>query len=769
MNYNPSDRVKRLRDRVLTNPPERFQKGWHLYYYLQAFMNEDNRKLPFTLRHAKAYANVVKNMPCEIYRDDILAGEHFDACEIFAAEWSCEDINAWMDENCGFLPESMKEEIRGWMKENPMRFKFDLSQMGSYYEAFPDVKKAVDNGVISIWGTSFNHSIRGYDRILKLGFKGIKAEVQASLDNLDPKEAEYFDKRLTLTSWLEVCDACMTLGKRYAQYLYNLAEKENDATIRNNYLEMAKLCERVPAEPATNYKEAVQALWFGHMMTIWEDGSNANGIGRIDQLLYPFYKADKEKGLIDEFEAKEFLSALWIKLYLDYDVQQTLVGGQTDDGKDGANDISYFAFDVTEALGFIRCLSARLHKNITDKFLSRCVDLFTMGGGIPFFYNDEALIPALVREGIPYEDAIKYAVIGCVEITLPGMAFPHAVSNWVNHSKIIELAINNGKDMITGEQLGPDCGNLRDFKSMADIKAAFDKEFEYFENMACGGSNYIEQTDRERHRLPYLSLLTEGCIEKATDILKGGAKYNWHETSAVAIPNAGDAFYALERLLFTDKVVDADTLLKALKADFKGYEDLYDYIVNKIEKYGNDCEGPDAWVTKICEDYCLKMDKHSTICGGKFFTQLFSFTIMLEYGKKTAASVGGRHAGTPLAYSLSPGQGRDIDSITATIKSLAKIKHELCAASTSVILELDPSLVSEQGKDSVVALLRSAIDMGVGQLQFNVVSKEKLIEAKKDPTKYPSLAVRVSGFSQKFCLLEPDMQDHIIARTKHKR
>ena len=767
MNYNPSDRVKRLRDRVITNPPERFQRGWWMYYYYTSFCSEENSNLTLTLRHAKAYANVIENMPCEIYKDDILAGEHFDNCDIFSGEWDPKDIERWLNEDCTFLPQDKKDELIQIMNTKPVAYRFDLPNMIDMYSTYPEIKKASDNGVISIWGTSFNHSIRGYDKVLRLGFTGIKKEVEESLANLDPFEGDYLVKKNNLISWIEILNACMNLGKRHAKYLYSLAEKETDETIKNNYLEMAKVCEKVPCEPASNFKEAVQSLWFAHMITVWEDGTNANGIGRIDQILYPYYKKDIEAGTLNDFMACEYLSAFWIKLYLDYDVQQTLVGGQLADGSNAENEVSFLCFDVTEALGFIRCLSARLHKNISDKFLARCVDLFTLGGGIPFFYNDEALIPALVREGISLEDARGYAVIGCVEITLPGKAFPHAVSNWVNHSKILELAINNGKDMLTGEQLGPDCGNLTDFNSMDDIKAAFDKEFEYFENMACAGSNYAEYCETARHRLPYLSMLTDDCISKGKDVLCGGAKYNWHETSAVAIPNCGDAFYALERLLFEDKVVDQKTLLEALKCDFKGYEDLYDYIVNKIEKYGNDCDGPDKWVSKICEEYCLKMGRHKTYSGGKFFTQLFSFTIMLEYGQKTAASVDGRHAGTPLAYSLSPGQGRDIDSITATIKSLAKIKHELCAASTSVILEIDPSLVSRQGKSSVVALLRSSINMGVGQLQFNVVSKEKLIDAKAHPEKYPALAVRVSGFSQKFCLLEPKMQDHIIARTKH--
>jgi len=764
MNYTPSKQITKLRDRAITNPPELRRKGYHLYNYFTSFCSAENRNLPYTVRHAKAYANVIRTMPLFVYKDDILAGEHFDTCEVFIPNsMPVKDAVEYIETST--LPIDLKIEARKIIESEPEHFKCLKPSVWT----MPDVAKAVESGTVSIWGVSHNHSIRGYEKVINLGFNGIKAEVEKSLNNLDPFDVEFYVKRQTLESWMEVCDACIDFGKRYADYLLELASKTDNKEEKANYLAMAKMCEVVPANPATTFKEAVQSLWFAHIFTIWEDGSNANGIGRLDQFLYPLYKKDIESSVMTDDDAREILAAFWIKLYFDYDVQQTMVGGQHADGTDATNDLSYLCFDVTEALGFIRCMSARIHKNSTDKFLSRCVDLFALGGGIPFFFNDEALIPALTSKGVSIEDARGYAAIGCVEITIPGKAYPHAVSNWINLSKVLELTINNGYDMITGEKIGIDVGNLADFKSIKEIKAAYDKEFEYFVNMVTAGSNLMEAADRDFERLPYLSLLTDDCISKAHDITNGGARYNYHSSAAVAIPNVGDAFTALDHLLFKDKVIDAKTLLTALKNDFSGNEELYDYIVNKIDKYGNDLDEPDMWVSQIAKEYCEKLGEHKTISGGSFFCHLFSFTLMIEYGKKTAASADGRRSGAPLAYSVSPGQGRDIDSITATIKSLSKIDHKLVAASSSAILEIDPSLIEDQGKESLVALLRTSINLGVGQLQFNAVSAEKLVEAKNNPDRYPHLAVRVSGFSQKFCLLDNDMQDHIIHRTKHKK
>ncbi|HOM72174.1 MAG TPA: pyruvate formate lyase family protein, partial [Armatimonadota bacterium] len=532
---------------------------------------------------------------------------------------------------------------------------------------------------------------------------------------------------------------------------------------------IADICERVPAQPARTFREAVQSLWFAHILTIWEDGINANGIGRIDQFLWPYLEKDLAEGIISMNEAAEVLASLWIKLYRPYDVQQMMIGGQKQDGSDATNPLSYLVLDVTEGLGFIRCLSARLHKKTPRDFISRCVDLVAKGGGIPFFFNDEALIPALVSRGIPLEDARGYAAIGCIEITIPGKANPHAVSHWINLPKCLELAINDGCDILDGAQVGPKTSTLADFNSVDDVLAAYTKQLEYFTELAVYGSNAFSMAHRSQFRLPYLSLLTDDCVTRGLDIIEGGARYDYHSSAAMGIPNVADSLAALHSAVFTDKIISPEDMLATLRDNFKDKEDLRLFLKNRIPKYGNDEPLPDGFAAEIARQYCDLLATHKTLGGGTFFCHLFTFTLMLSCGKLVGASPEGRLAGDPLAYSVSPVQGRDRKGLTAAIKSLAKIPHHLAAASSSAILEADPTLLEEPSREAFVDLMITAIDLGVGQLQFNVVNAETLKAAQNDPEAYQNLCVRVSGFSQQFCLLDREMQDHIIARTKHTR
>ncbi len=279
------------------------------------------------------------------------------------------------------------------------------------------------------------------------GFSGIRDDINHALKELKVTDPDASVKKANLLAWLHICDAGISLGRRYAEYALSMANASHNLDEKKEWELKAEICSRVPAYPARTFREALQSLWFAHMITVWEDYTNANGIGRIDQFLLPFFQNDIDSGRLNIDEAAELLAAFWIKLYLPYDVQQIMLGGQKPDGTDSVNTLSYLALDVTEGLDFIRCLSVRVHKNTPPKFISRCVDLIARGGGIPFLFNDEALIPALTSSGIPLEDARGYAAIGCIEITIPGKANPHAVSNWINFAKVLELAINDGKDI----------------------------------------------------------------------------------------------------------------------------------------------------------------------------------------------------------------------------------------------------------------------------------------------------------------------------------
>jgi formate C-acetyltransferase len=757
--YTPSARIAQLRERKLSQGSQT-NLGWlRDYYYLQGWM-QAHTSLP--LRNATALANVISNMPVRMEHPELIVGEHGNGGSMFNF-FALPPDSFMQGLAASTLSTDQKTEMAEWVRQNP----FEWQMLSPVAEQPRELELAQQYGVVAVWGTDLNHSIRGYEKVLRLGFSGIKAEVEQALQALSITDPAAPHLRANLQAWLKLCDAALTLGARHAACARDLATHATDPVERLGWQTIADVCEHVPAQPAHTFREAVQSLWFAHMVTVWEDTVNANGIGRIDQFLWPYLQQDIRDRRINWNQAAELLAALWIKLYQSYDVQQMMVGGLKPDGSDATNPLSYLVLDVTEGLGFVRCLSARLHHNTPREFVARCVDLVARGGGIPFFFNDEALVPALVSKGIPVEEARGYAAIGCIEITLPGKASPHAVSHWINLAKCLELAINDGRDMLSNVQLGPHTGTLDNFESINDVLAAYTRQLEYFAQWSVYGSNSAELAHRGQYRLPYLSLLTEDCISRGLDIIEGGARFNYHSSAAVGIPNVADSLAALELAVFKGRLMGKAQMLRALQSNFAGEEVLQMKLRNRLPKYGNDQPLPDKYAAQLARQYCELLSGFKTVSGGTFFTHLFTYTLMLPFGKQTAAAPDGRRAGEPLAYSVSPAQGRDTQGLTAAISSLSHIPHHLVAASSSAILEADPALLEGKGRQAFTDLVISAVNMGVGQLQFNVVSADMLHAAQAEPERYRNLCVRVSGFSQQFCLLDREMQDHIIARTKH--
>ncbi len=419
--YTPSARIAQLRERKLSQGSQT-NLGWlRDYYYLQGWM-QARTSLP--LRNVTALANVILNMPVRMEHPELIVGEHGNGGSMFNF-FALPPDTFMQGLAASSLSTDQKTEMANWVRQNP----FEWQLLSPVAEQPRELELAQQYGVVAIWGTDLNHSIRGYEKVLRLGFSGIKAEVEQALQALSITDPAAPHLRANLQAWLKLCDAALTLGARHAAYARDLAAHATDPVERLGWQTIADVCEHVPAQPAHTFREAVQSLWFAHMITVWEDTVNANGIGRIDQFLWPYLQQDIRDRRINWNQAAELLAALWIKLYQSYDVQQMMVGGLKPDGSDATNPLSYLVLDVTEGLGFVRCLSARLHHNTPREFVARCVDLVARGGGIPFFFNDEALVPALVSKGIPVEEARGYAAIGCIEITLPGKASPHAVSH----------------------------------------------------------------------------------------------------------------------------------------------------------------------------------------------------------------------------------------------------------------------------------------------------------------------------------------------------
>lgn len=378
-------------------------------------------------------------------------------------------------------------------------------------------------------------------------------------------------------------------------------------------------------------------------------------------------------------------------------------------------------------------------------------------------------MPALVDKGISLEEARDYAIIGCVEVTIPGQACPHAVSHNTNLAKCLELALHDGVDPLSGEQVGPVTGPAAEFDSMAAVWAAYCAQVEQI----CRVGAFLSNTGQldQMHSWPqvYQSLLTDDCIVRGRDLNAGGALYNYHSVSASGIPNVADSLWALEKLVFSEGRLTMGELLAALDNNFAGQEELRLLLLNRAEKYGNDCAAVDEWAARVTEHFCVTLAGMRTWFGGSFHAHLFSFLWNVNpFGDKTGALPDGRRAHEPLAYSLSATAGRDRAGVTAFFNSLARVPHHLAAGSSSAIIELAPSFFRGAGREKLLEVLQTAIAGGVGQMQFNVVSAERLRQAQEDPEHYGNIIVRVSGFSQEFGLVARPLQDHIIERTKHE-
>jgi formate C-acetyltransferase len=558
------------------------------------------------------------------------------------------------------------------------------------------------------------------------------------------------------------------IGRRYAVEALKLAKTVESPEQEAELLRIAEVCKRVPAKPARTFHEALQSLWFAHILNTWEDYINANSLGRLDQILYPYYREDIASGRITREEAFELICCLWIKLYRDYDVQQSCIGGTFSNGASAVNELSYMMLDATEALGFIRCLSVRFSHNTERKFLRRALEVVSrVGKGVPFFFNDDVMIPALAAKGIAYEDACDYTQIGCVETVIPGKANPHAVTGVVNLLKAVEYALADGASMIHPEyEPGIPTGDPLSWAGYKEFHDAVFAQIEHILDTTC--SRIVKETIAARTNCPkpVKSLLTSGCVESGRDFNNHGALYDYYQVTIGGIPNLADAMAAVKKLVYGEKRYAMAELINALRKDFPDEAMRLDFV-NKAPKYGNDIDEVDGIAAEIMDYACGKLEALSKKYGYSFHAQPFTFFWMVDQGRMTAATPDGRHAGEITAYSVSPMQGRDFCGLTALFNSITKLPSHKAPGTTSAIIEVDPKLFKDI--DKLTDILFTAAEKGLCNVQFNTIDAETLRDAQRNPDRHRNLAVRVSGFSQKFHLLNKPLQDHIIARTKHLR
>lgn len=607
---------------------------------------------------------------------------------------------------------------------------------------------------------TWNHSVIGYEKVLKLGFEGILREVEAA-EKDGGTDGLY-------SAMKSICMSAMSMGKKYADKARELLKSGNEEYRREDLERIIAVCEKVPHQKAETLHEAIQALWFAHILNTWEDGINANSLGRLDRILYPYYKSDIEKGILTKDEAFELICCLWLKLYLNYDVQQSCVGGTDENGNSTVNELSYMMLDATEQLDFIRCLSVRYSQNTEKEFLQRALEVVGhVQKGVPFFFNDDVMIPALEYKGISHEDACDYTQIGCVETVIPGKSNPHAVTGRNNLLKALEYVFCNGYSMMYPEMKnGLETGELSSLDTYEKFYEAVLSQVKFITDMCCSKIKQCKVCADVNDSKPYKSLLTEGCIESGLDFNASGARYDFYEVMFMGIPNLADSLEVIRQFVYEEKRYTLAEIKDILVADFPD-EAVRREFINKAPKFGNDIESVDSIARDIVDKCCDYLDEFSEKYGLNFFAQPFTFLWMIDHGVHTAATPDGRRKGEIFAYSVSPMQGRDFNGLTALLNSIAKLPTKRTPGTTSAIVEIDPKLFTDRNIPMLTDIFLAASAKGLMNVQFNTIDADMLIDAKNNPDKYSNLAVRVSGFSQKFNLLSPALQDHIIARTKH--
>ena len=570
--------------------------------------------------------------------------------------------------------------------------------------------------------------------------------------------------------------------RRYADLARDMAATADNPS---EFLEVARICDKISLEPPTTFHEAAQSVWFLYVVLHMESNASSFSPGRLDQYLYPYYLGDIHEGRITAADALEIVECLFLKFnqivymrssssakyFAGFPIGfNVVVGGQDLNGDDATNDLSYLMLLAQEHLLLPQPnLSARLHKKSPEHFLTRCAVVIGKGSGMPQVFNDEAVIPALRNKGFSPADARNYAITGCVELTTMGNNLGWSDAAMFNIVKALELALNDGRCTITKEQIGACTGTLEDFDTFEDVEHALETQIEFFFDRMINCCEIVEKAHAELLPSPFLSSVVDYCMELGVDVTAGGAYYNFSGIQAIQCANIADCLAALKKLVYDEKSVDKSELYDALLSNFENAELLRLRMLNKAPKYGNDVAWVDEMAHKWAAIFSEKLSRYTNVRGGPYHMGLYTVSAHVPMGVNVGATPDGRKSGQPLADGgLSPVYGRDVNGPTAVLKSVSRVKSELSSNGALLNLKFLPELFqSDVGISKFVSFLRALVDLHVIHAQFNVVNHEDLLAAQKHPEAYRNLIIRVAGYSAYFTELAPDLQQEIIERTQH--
>ena len=826
-----SARIDKLKDALFAASPE--IEADRAVLLTESYMKTEGE--PMITRRAKAFKNICEFLPITIRENELVVGSNAKmprSCQVFpefSFDWLESEFDTVATRKAD--PFYISDETKKTLHEVYKYWKGKTtSELATSYLA-PETRVAMAHNIFTPGNYFYNgvgHVTVQYDKVLAVGYKGIADEVRAQLALLDPGDADYVTRRAFLEAVAMSCEAAVTYAKRYASLARDMAVGESDPVRKAELVQIARNCDRVPENGATSFYEACQSFWFIQMLLQTESSGHSISPGRFDRYMYPYFKADFEKGAITREFAQELMDCIWIKLndlnkvrdaasaegFAGYSLFQNLIaGGQDENGEDATNDVSFMCINATlHVLLPQPSFSVRVWNKSPHEFLIRAAEVTRTGVGLPAYYNDEVIIPALMSRGLSLEDARDYNIIGCVEPQKAGKTWGWHDAAFFNMCRPLELVFSNGAD--EGEQISIRTGDVSEFDTFEKFFDAYKKQMNYMISLLVNADNAIDVAHAERCPLPYLSSMVEDCIGRGKTPEQGGAVYNFTGPQGFGIANIADSLYAIKTLVYEQKKFTLSELKEALAHNFgqdgspeavravteqvasalaaKGQtvtetevKQIYDSVSRSLssangarydeiremileaDKFGNDIPEVDELAREAAYTYTRPLETYKNPRGGIFQAGLYPVSANVPLGAQTGATPDGRYAHTPVADGVSPSAGMDTHGPTASANSVAKLDHGIASNGTLFNMKFHPSaLAGKSGLESFVALVRGYFDQKGMHMQFNVVSRETLRDAQAHPEKYKSLVVRVAGYSALFTTLSKSLQDDIINRTE---
>ncbi len=753
----PPPRIQRLLSRF---PPTGREKTWYpngaderSVFLWQHFQRAKDEPLP--LRYAYGLAHIMENIAIAIHEDELVVGEVGLEDVAITRPAALARANAfWQRRSQRFL--------RG--------FAWRKAEM-----------RAAQGGLSSKWANRDGHAIPDFPGILARGLGGLKAEALRAAAAYDASLPGATGRQSFWQAMVVSLQALSDYIRRYAALARRMAEAEGRDGRRAELEEIAARCDWLAENPPRSFPEALQLTWFAHLGIKLDDGGVGHSFGRFDQYLYPFYRADVASGALDDDSAREWLACFWIKLNRECDdIAHLSLGGQTPDGGDAANALSVLCLQVERWISRKQPnLSTRVHARTSEQYWREIAETMRRGAGHPAIFNDEVIIPGLLDYGFPPEVARDYAQVGCVETYLPGQSAPWTDA-YLNLAKCLELALNDGRDMLTGAPTGPASGEAAAFETFEELFAAYERQVDAALRQMLAAKDEYDARLSDHAPEPLNSAFIRDCLQTGLDATGGGARYLLTGVYGVGLGTTADSLAAVREAVFEQHVATMEELRSALLANFAGFQRLRAFCRERTPKYGNDDERVDAIAARIIERFGRQVKAYSDEAweaprrenpqAARKAYHYAMFGSVLHHtgmGARTAASANGRLAGETLSDGGSPSQGCNRLGATATLRSLAKADYRQAPGGAALNLRLSPGhFEGEAGAALLCGLLRAYAGLGGEQLQVNMVSGETLRRALQKPEQYRDLVVRVAGFTAYFVSLPPELQQEIISRAE---